>query len=150
MLVAPTRVTAQDNGDGTYTNPPLPADYPDPDVIRVGDDFYFASTTFVNSPGLVLLHSKDLVNWETVGYDVPLLGNMQPAGEYLGEDYYRAGGLPAVMHELLAAGRLHGDAPTINGKTIGENVAHAKATNAGVIRSYDKLCRALVRTILKP
>jgi len=77
-------------------------------------------------------------DWEKVGYDVPLLVNMQPAGAYLGEDYFRAGGLPAVMHELLTAGRLHGDAPTINGKTIGENVAHAKATNAGVIRSYDK------------
>jgi dihydroxy-acid dehydratase len=69
---------------------------------------------------------------------VPLLVNMQPAGEYLGEDYYRAGGLPAVMHELLAAGRLHGGALTINGKTIAENVAGAKATNAVVIRSYDK------------
>ena len=56
-------------------------------------------------------------DWETIGYDVPLLVNMQPAGEYLGEEYYRAGGLPAVMHELLAAGRLHGDALTINGKT---------------------------------
>jgi dihydroxy-acid dehydratase len=77
-------------------------------------------------------------DWETIGYDVPLLVNMQPAGEYLGEDYYRAGGLPAVMHELLAAGRLHGDALTINGKTLAENVVQAKATNAGVIRSYDK------------
>jgi len=77
-------------------------------------------------------------DWETIGYDVPLLVNMQPAGEYLGEDYYRAGGLPAVMHELLAAGRLHGDALTINGKTIADNVAAAKATNAVVIRSYDK------------
>src|SRR6202167_2309314 len=45
-------------------------------------------------------------DWEKFGYDVPLLVNMQPAGDYLGEDYYRAGGLPAVMHELLAAGRL--------------------------------------------
>src|SRR5580658_9650983 len=45
-------------------------------------------------------------DWATIGYDVPLLVNMQPAGEYLGEEYYRAGGLPAVMHELLAAGRL--------------------------------------------
>src|ERR1700729_3841496 len=77
-------------------------------------------------------------DWESVGYDVPLLVNIQPVGEYLGEDYFRAGGLPAVMHELLQAGRIHGDALTINGKTIGENVAHAKATNAGVIRSYDK------------
>ena len=41
-------------------------------------------------------------DWEKIGYDVPLLVNMQPAGEYLGEDYYRAGGVPAVMHELLA------------------------------------------------
>src|ERR1700742_3375582 len=65
-------------------------------------------------------------DWETVGYDVPLLVNMQPAGEFLGEDYYRAGGLPAVMNELLAAGRLHGEASTINGKTVAENVGEAK------------------------
>src|SRR6202795_4276770 len=77
-------------------------------------------------------------DWEKIGYDVPLVVNMQPAGQYLGEGYYRAGGLPAVMHELLAAGRLHGDALTINGKTVGENVARTAATNAGVIRSYDK------------
>src|SRR6202795_913388 len=75
---------------------------------------------------------------EKIGYDVPLLVNMQPAGDFLGEDYFRAGGLPAVMHELLAAKRLHGDALTINGKTVGENVARTAATNAGVIRSYDK------------
>src|ERR1700675_2872647 len=77
-------------------------------------------------------------DWEKIGYDVPLLVNMQPSGHYLGEDYYRAGGLPAVMNELLAAGRIHGDALTINGKTVGENVARTAATNAGVIRSYDK------------
>src|SRR6202161_4253628 len=56
-------------------------------------------------------------DWENIGYDVPLLVNMQPAGHYLGEDYFRAGGLPAVMHELLQAQRLHGDALTINGET---------------------------------
>ncbi len=77
-------------------------------------------------------------DWETIGYDVPLLVNMQPAGEYLGEDYYRAGGLPAVMHELLKAGRLHGDALTINGKTIAKNVARSDAADAIVIRPYDK------------
>jgi dihydroxy-acid dehydratase len=77
-------------------------------------------------------------DWETIGYDVPLLVNMQPAGDYLGEDYYRAGGLPAVMHELMTAGRLHGDALTINGKILTENVAGAKASNAEVIRSYDR------------
>mgnify|MGYP001418043701 CR=1 FL=1 len=81
-------------------------------------------------------------DWEKIGYDVPLLVNMQPAGEYLGEDYFRAGGLPAVMHELLAAGRLHGDALTINGKTFVENVTHAKATNAKVIWPYDKPMKA--------
>ena len=77
-------------------------------------------------------------DWETIGYDVPLLVDMQPAGEYLGEDYYRAGGLPAVMHELHAAGRLHGEALTVNGKTMAENVAWSKATNAAVIRPYEK------------
>src|SRR5499427_8429957 len=77
-------------------------------------------------------------DWEKVGYDVPLLVNVQPAGEYLGEDYYRAGGLPAVMRELHAAGRLHGDALTINGKTVAQNVAAAKVSNAEVIRPYDR------------
>jgi dihydroxy-acid dehydratase len=81
-------------------------------------------------------------DWETVGYDVPLLLNMQPAGEYLGEEYYRAGGLPAVMNELFAAGRLNGNALTINGKTVAENVAKAKVTNAEVIRPYNKPLRA--------
>ena len=83
-----------------------------------------------------------IVDWEKVGYDVPLLVNMQPAGEYLGEDYYRAGGLPAVMHELLAAGRIHGGAPTINGRTMAENVAHAKSGNDRVIRNYAKPLKA--------
>src|SRR5690349_19017371 len=51
----------------------------------------------------------EIRDWETLGYDVPLLVNMQPAGQYLGEEYYRAGGLPAVLHELLLAGRIHAD-----------------------------------------
>jgi dihydroxy-acid dehydratase len=77
-------------------------------------------------------------DWEKIGYDVPLLVNMQPAGQYLGEDYYRAGGLPAVMNELLAAGKLHGDALTVNGRTMAENVAPAKVNNPEVIRPYQK------------
>jgi dihydroxy-acid dehydratase len=81
-------------------------------------------------------------DWERIGYDVPLLVNMQPAGEYLGEDYYRAGGLPAVMHELLAAKRIHGDALTINGKTVADNVAKAQATNRAVIRPYNDPLKA--------
>jgi dihydroxy-acid dehydratase len=75
-------------------------------------------------------------DWETIGYDVPLLVNMQPAGKYLGEEYHRAGGLPAVMHELLKAKRLHADALTINGKTIRENARRGKILDPDVIRPY--------------
>ena len=75
-------------------------------------------------------------DWEKIGYDVPLLVNMQPAGKYLGEEYYRAGGLPAVMHELLKAKRIHADALTINGKTMGENVRRAKSADTDVIKPY--------------
>jgi dihydroxy-acid dehydratase len=81
-------------------------------------------------------------DWERIGHDVPLLVNMQPAGEYLGEDYYRAGGLPAVMHELLAAKQLHGDALTINGKTVANNAAETQTTNRAVIRSYGNPLKA--------
>jgi len=81
-------------------------------------------------------------DWETIGYEVPLLVNMQPAGKYLGEEYYRAGGLPAVLHELMAGGRIHAHARTINGKTVGENVKHAKIKDPDVIRPYDKPLKA--------
>ena len=77
-------------------------------------------------------------DWETIGYDVPLLVNMQPAGKYLGEEYYRAGGLPAVLHELIGAGRIHPHSLTISGKTIGENVKRAKSTDSDVILPYDR------------
>lgn len=77
-------------------------------------------------------------DWEKVGHDVPLLVNMQPVGAYLGEDYHHAGGLPAVMRELLRAGRIHGDAITVNGRSMGENVANAEVQDADVIRPYDR------------
>ncbi|MBV8753129.1 MAG: dihydroxy-acid dehydratase family protein [Hyphomicrobiales bacterium] len=77
-----------------------------------------------------------IADWEKVGYDVPLMVNMQPAGKYLGEEYYRAGGLPAVLNELLKAGRIHGDALTVNGRTLGENVKKAKITDTDVIKPY--------------
>ncbi len=80
-------------------------------------------------------------DWETVGYDVPLLVNMQPAGKYLGEEYFRAGGLPAVMSELLKARRIHADAMTINGKTMGENVKGADIHDHDVIHSYKRPLR---------
>ena len=57
-----------DKGDGTFTNPPLYSDYPDPSMIRVGNDFYLATSTFVNVPGLVICKSQDLVNWDIAGH----------------------------------------------------------------------------------
>ncbi len=75
-------------------------------------------------------------DWDRIGYNIPLLVNMMPAGGYLGEAYYRAGGLPAVMAELMAAGKLHSDALTVTGRTIAENIAGAKIQNEDVIRPY--------------
>jgi dihydroxy-acid dehydratase len=80
----------------------------------------------------------DIFDWERIGLDIPLLVNMQPAGTYLGEEYFRAGGLPAVMHELLGAGCIHGDAPTVNGKTVGDNVGATPSQSADVIRPFGK------------
>ena len=77
-------------------------------------------------------------DWEKIGYDVPLLVNMQPAGKYLGEEYYRAGGLPAVMNELLKAKRIHDDALTVNGKTMGENVQARQGRGRRRDPPYDK------------
>ena len=59
-----------DQGDGTYCNPVLPSDYSDIDCIRVGDDYYAISSTFQYSPGMVIIHSKDLVNWTIKGHVV--------------------------------------------------------------------------------
>ncbi|UTW08159.1 IlvD/Edd family dehydratase [Pseudomonas benzenivorans] len=77
-----------------------------------------------------------LEDWQRIGEEVPLLVNCMPAGKYLGEGFHRAGGVPAVMHELLKAGRLHEDCATVAGKTIGEIVAAAQAHDADVIRPY--------------
>jgi dihydroxy-acid dehydratase len=76
-------------------------------------------------------------DWQRFG-DIPVLVNMAPTGEYLGEDFYRAGGLPAVMHELIGAGKLHGEAMTVSGRTIAQNVATTVATDRDVIRSYEQ------------
>lgn len=78
-----------------------------------------------------------LDDWQRLGEDVPLLVNCVPAGEHLGEGFHRAGGVPAVLHELLAAGRLHADCPTVSGKTIGDIAASAKTRDADVIRSCE-------------
>jgi len=75
-------------------------------------------------------------DWQAVGHHVPLLVNLQPAGEYLGEDYHHAGGVPAVVAELMKAGLLpHPGAITVNGRTIGENCADAENLDAKVIKA---------------
>ncbi len=71
------------------------------------------------------------------GYDAPLLVNMQPAGEYLGERLHRAGGVPAVLNELLRAGRIDGEVPTVTGWTLAENVAGRESTDREMISAYD-------------
>jgi dihydroxy-acid dehydratase len=71
------------------------------------------------------------------GYDVPLLVNMQPAGKYLGERFHRAGGVPAVVSELLRAGKLDGEVPTVAGRTLAENVAGRESTDREMITPYD-------------
>lgn len=74
--------------------------------------------------------------WERLGHEIPLLVNLQPAGEYLGEDYYRAGGVPAVVAQLMENGLIHENAITANGKTIGENCADAEIEDERVIRPF--------------
>src|SRR5262245_22201417 len=77
-------------------------------------------------------------DWEKVGYAIPLLVNLQPAGEYLGEDYHRAGGVPAVVNELMKGRKIREGAPTVNGKSIGDNCRDRAVIDANVIRSYRK------------
>jgi dihydroxy-acid dehydratase len=80
----------------------------------------------------------DIKEWETYGRDIPLLVNLMPAGEYLGEDYYHAGGVPAVVNQLMGQGLINEKALTANGKTIGENCRGAAIEDERVIRSFDK------------
>ncbi len=75
-------------------------------------------------------------DWTDHAYDLPLLVNMQPAGKYLGERFFRAGGVPAVMWELLQAGRLHGDCASVTGRSIAENLQGREATDREVIRPF--------------
>src|SRR5271165_6726469 len=77
-------------------------------------------------------------DWERVGHEVPLLVNMQPAGKYLGEEFHRAGGVPAVIHELMKRKLIHKSAPTVNGKSIGENCAKTKSGDPDVIFPIEK------------
>ncbi len=78
-----------------------------------------------------------LDDWQRVGYAVPLLVDLQPAGKYLGEEFHRAGGVPAVVHELMRHGLVHEDAPTVNGRTLGDNCRDAEAGDRDVIRTFE-------------
>lgn len=82
------------------------------------------------------LNVKD---WETIGFEVPLILNMQPAGEYLGESFFRAGGVPAVMGELMKAGLIRQGAMTVSGKTMAEN-----------LKGWDSRDGAVIRTVADP
>ncbi len=84
-------------------------------------------------------HTLD--DWQRLGPEIPLLVDMQPAGRFLGERFHRAGGVPAVMAELLKAGKLHGTAMTVTGKTYAENLADLPEPDREVIRAYDKPLR---------
>ena len=79
----------------------------------------------------------DLQDFQTYGHKVPLLVNLQPAGEYLGEDYYHAGGVPAVVNEFMSKGLIRENAPTVNGKSIGENCRDTPIQDEKVIRRFD-------------
>ncbi|MEM7653309.1 MAG: IlvD/Edd family dehydratase [Pseudomonadota bacterium] len=78
----------------------------------------------------------DITDWQTLGLKIPLLVNMQPAGAYLGESFFHAGGVPAVMWELAEAGKLNTQARTVSGRTIAENIAGRESTDREVIYPY--------------
>src|SRR6187551_1792345 len=82
-----SKVWVADNGNGTYTNPVLHADYSDPDAIRVGDDFYMVSSSFEDIPGLPILHSKDLVNWQLLAHAL----QRQPPYDYYSKPRHGGG-----------------------------------------------------------
>ncbi len=117
-----------DQGDGTYQNPILPGDYSDLDAIRTGDDFYAISSTFQFSPGIVVLHSKDLVNWSILGHAV--------AGTS-----YRSQSLPpdaqfSQYHPRLACGVLMATTRPRETITIGKIAENtASGTNAASSKS---------------
>ena len=79
----------------------------------------------------------DVTDWQTHGFDIPLLVNMQPAGKYLGESFFRAGGVPAVMGELAEAGKLDLSVDTVSGVTMGEQLGTTRSSDREVIRPYD-------------
>ena len=116
-----SKVWVADNGDGTYNNPILYADYSDPDVCRVGDDFYMTSSSFNCVPALPILHSKDLVNWSLIGsvfdmqapydvFDKPQHGNgvWAPSIRYHNNELYIYWGDPDFGIYMTKAAKAEG------------------------------------------
>lgn len=89
---------ASDNGDGTYTNPVIPADYPDCDVIRVGADYYMVSSDFHNVPADPILHSADLVNWQVIGHAIPVYDGDSRYNMQGGERYGLGSWAPSIRY----------------------------------------------------
>lgn len=83
----------------------------------------------------------DVTDWQRIGFDVPLLVNLQPAGEFLGEAYFRAGGVPAVMGELKAGNRLDTNVLTVTGNRLGDNLGETRSADQAVIRPLDNPLR---------
>ena len=80
----------------------------------------------------------EIDDWEKIGLNIPLLVNMQPAGKYLGEDFYRAGGVPAVMNTLLKESKLWDKTLTVNGKSVADNYINTPSLNTNVIQNFSK------------
>jgi len=80
----------------------------------------------------------DIQDWDTVGHGIHLILNVQPSGEYLGEAFHRAGGVSAILGELILAGKIHTEPLTVTGKTIGENCGQCRSLDQNVIRPYDR------------
>src|SRR5690606_9683153 len=83
----------------------------------------------------------DTDDWQKHGHQIPLIVNMMPAGKYLGEEFHRAGGIPAVINELMKQKKIHEDALTVNAKSIGDNCRGREVVDRDVIWPYDKPLR---------
>jgi len=109
-------------------------------AIRVNSAIGGSTNAPIHLNGLARHIGVDLTikEWEEYGRDIPLLVNLMPAGEYLGEDYHHAGGVPAVVNQLMGQKLINENALTANGKTIGENNRNATIEDERVIRPFDK------------
>lgn len=129
------RAWQSDNGNGTFNNPVLYADYPDPDIVRVTNDFYMVSTTFVDSPGINVLHSMDLVNWEMVGHCCTNL-DWSPLYNMVGGTAYRQGFWASSI-------RYYNGTFYVLANPVGANARMYYATNAAGPWQYYQLNQGL-------